>query len=310
MRKIKQFRFTNITNSSSTQMLLVLNDQTLLEETVLVGAFLPSSNINNFSKIFLNLEKKKSFENIMNDFYKKARFVSNIQPLDEDLILATSDKDLIKVYLYYLALDIYNQALEFANDIEANNLVQDMKKFPLELAKTFGIETIGKHSLKFFSNNQNNFFEFQFGTYEEIYANYLFVLLSPNLHRKTFEFDLFSSIENYIELLDRLKSILIFIFSDNGYTNYDTIYSRLQKHIKNAINKVIKGAEENIPIFTRKNIYSSRGRLIKNIKPHLYGTKFSLRVPFNFVSYRKNELILYNQEFNYWIAYEVWYAKP
>lgn len=311
MRKLKEIRLTTMTNSSSASMLVIPSDKNSSFNDVFYGDLLlfikEDSKSNNFTKKLSNYE-------IFKKELKEASF-NYVNRLEEDFVVyLVNENEKIKDFLLFVLAvesfikiaDFYHEFKRVQKDSVKNKIYKILKKIGNVLLPENEFVKIYLEEMK----KEGNLFIAKFATLNPplyIYANYLKILFNPVLDRKTYDFDEEAILENYSELKDRVKTLLLiyeeeeFYFLERGFTKKISSsklrgkfksYEKNRKHIfEDIVLDIITEKQNKL----ETNVFHKEVNALGRVRS----------VNFSISSRKGNELVLYDPQENIYAIYEI-----
>lgn len=311
MRRLKEIRLTSMTNSSSASMLVIPSDKDSSFDDIFYGDLLlfikEDSKSNNFTKKISNYELFKKE-------LKKASF-NYINRLEEDFVvyLVNENEKVKNFLLFVLAVESFVEISNFYHEfkkVKKNAVENRIYKI---LRKIGNVLLPGNEFVKIYleeMKREGNLFIAKFSTLNSplyIYANYLKILFNPVLDRKTYDFDEEAILENYRELKNRVKTLLLIYeeektsFLGRSFTQKTLptkLYRRFNSHEKNR-----KSLFEDIVL---DSIIEKQNNLETNVfHREVNALGKAKNVNFSISSRKGNELVLYDPQENIYAIYEL-----
>ena len=308
MRKLKEIRLTEMTNSSSASMLVIPSDKDSSFDDVFYGDLLlfikEDADSNEFTKKLSNYE-------IFKRQLKKATF-SYINRLEEDFVvyLINKNEEVKNFFLFVLSVESFVDIATFYHMFKGineksveNKIYRILRKIGNILLPNNDFVNIYLEEMK----KEENLFIAKFATFNPplyIYANYLKILFNPVLNRKTYDFDEEAILENYKELKERIKTLLL-------------IYEEEESHfIGNSFEKKLfpDFEEKSDTAIFRDVLFDLKTEKPKDIKTNVFHRRVNVlgevkSVNFSISTRKGNELVLYDPQENIYAIYEVYGKK-
>lgn len=303
MRKLKEIRLTEMTNSSSASMLVIPSDKDSSFDDVFYGDLLlfikEDANSNEFTKKLSNYE-------IFKRQLKKATF-SYINRLEEDFVvyLINKNEEIKNFFLFVLSVESFVNIATFYHMFKGTNKKSVENKIYRILRKIGNILLPNNDFVNIYleeMKKEGNLFIAKFATFNPplyIYANYLKILFNPVLNRKTYDFDEEAILENYKELKERIKTLML-------------IYEEEESHfIGNSFEKKLfpDFDEKSDKSIFRDMLFDLKTEKSKDIKTNVFHKEVNAlgrirSVNFSISSRKRNELVLYDPQENIYAIYE------
>ena len=304
MRKLKEIRLTEMTNSSSASMLVIPSDKDSSFDDVFYGDLLlfikEDANSNEFTKKLSNYE-------IFKRQLKKATF-SYINRLEEDFVvyLINKNEEVKNFFLFVLSVESFVDITTFYHMFKGINIKSVENKIYRILRKIGNILLPNNDFVNIYleeMKKEENLFIAKFATSNPplyIYANYLKILFNPVLNRKTYDFDEEAILENYKELKERIKTLMLIYEEEESYFIGNSFEKKLFPDFEEKSDKAI----------FRDVLFDLKTEKSKDIKTNVFHKEVNVlgrigSVNFSISSRKGNELVLYDPQENIYAIYEI-----
>lgn len=304
MRKLKEIRLTEMTNSSSASMLVIPSDKDSSFDDVFYGDLLlfikEDANSNEFTKKLSNYE-------IFKRQLKKATF-SYINRLEEDFVvyLINKNEEVKNFFLFVLSVESFVDIATFYHMFKGINKKSVENKIYRILRKIGNILLPNNDFVNIYleeMKKEENLFIAKFATVNPplyIYANYLKILFNPVLNRKTYDFDEEAILENYKELKERIKTLMLIYEEEESHFIGNSFEKKLFPDFEEKSDKAI----------FRDVLFDLKTEKSKDIKTNVFHKEVNVlgrigSVNFSISSRKGNELVLYDPQENIYAIYEI-----
>lgn len=304
MRKLKEIRLTEMTNSSSASMLVIPSDKDSSFDDVFYGDLLlfikEDANSNEFT------EKLSNYE-IFKRQLKKATF-SYINRLEENFVvyLINKNEEVKNFFLFVLSVESFVNIATFYHMFKGINEKSVENKIYRLLRKIGNILLPNNEFVNIYleeMKKEGNLFIAKFATLNPplyIYANYLKILFNPVLNRKTYDFDEETILENYKELKERIKTLMLIYEEETSYFIGNSFEKKFFLDSKERSDKAI----------FRDVLFDLKTEKSKDMKTNVFHKEVNAlgrigSVNFSISSRKGNELVLYDPQENIYAIYEI-----
>ena len=312
MRKLKEIRLTEMTNSSSASMLVIPSDKDSSFDDVFYGDLLlfikEDANSNEFTKKLSNYE-------IFKRQLKKATF-SYINRLEEDFVvyLINKNEEVKNFFLFVLSVESFVDIATFYHMFKVNKKSVENKIYRI-LRKIGNILLPNNDFVNIYleeMKKEEKLFTAKFATFNPplyIYANYLKILFNPVLNRKTYDFDEEAILENYKELKERIKTLMLIYEEEESHFRGNSFEKKLFPDFEEKSDKAIFREKSDKAIF-RDVLFDLKTEKSKDIKTNVFHKEVNVlgrigSVNFSISSRKGNELVLYDPQENIYAIYEI-----
>lgn len=304
MRKLKEIRLTEMTNSSSASMLVIPSDKDSSFDDVFYGDLLlfikEDANSNEFTKKLSNYE-------IFKRQLKKTTF-SYINRLEENFVvyLINKNEEVKNFFLFVLSVESFVDIATFYHMFKGINKKSVENKIYRILRKIGNILLPNNDFVNIYleeMKKEENLFIAKFATFNPplyIYANYLKILFNPVLNRKTYDFDEEAILENYKELKERIKTLMLIYEEEESHFIGNSFEKKLFPDFEEKSDKAI----------FRDMLFDLKTEKSKDIKTNVFHKEVNVlgrirSVNFSISSRKGNELVLYDPQENIYAIYEI-----